>query len=221
MSKPTEAHFRYMVESGQMTQAEAEELREEAEIGAYWLIDTVEDAWVSYAISRGDVGRFTEFLRKHVVKEGDQQEDNVQHIVDAFAFREAIRPTEPPPQGGRCCGSWTCRRHERQTRTADLVWSALDSSRRAEAAQARTTAAGGSVPMKTRRIRPAAYLGATTDSPARLLEVLTSAASARFDGDVDAVALWLRSRNPALAMKRPRDLCGDPHDLARAVFALT
>jgi hypothetical protein len=63
------------------------------------LVDTVEDAWVSYGVIREDVDRFADFLRTHVVKDGAKQDDNIRAIVEAFVFRERLRPTEPPPEG--------------------------------------------------------------------------------------------------------------------------
>jgi hypothetical protein len=99
MSKPTDSDLVFWVETGQMTKSEAEEFREEAELGLAWMVDTVEDAWVSYGVIRADVGRFADFLRTHVVEDGAKREDNIRAIVEAFVFRETLRPTEPPPEG--------------------------------------------------------------------------------------------------------------------------
>jgi hypothetical protein len=109
MSKPSDADLLFWVETGQMTAAEAHEFREDAELGLAWMVTTAEDAWVSCGVIREDVDRFADFLRTHVVKDGAEQDDNIRAIVEAFVFRERLRPSHRRKVGRRC-GLWI--RHE-------------------------------------------------------------------------------------------------------------
>ena len=72
--------------------------------------------------------------------------------------------------------------------------------------------------MKTNRIKPSRYKNpAPGETPQ---DTLRRAARDRFNGSQDAVALFLTSLHPGLAMRQPLDVAVDPGGLAQCIAVL-